>query len=51
MREKEAPDFPFFLYFIVALGVIKTIKILVDLKQLSKYKETRMDPYVEELFT
>ena len=49
--DKHASLIPFFLYFLVALGVIRAIKILVDLKQLRKYKETRMDPYIEQLFT
>ena len=49
--DKHASLIPFFLYFLVALGIIRAIKILVDLKQLKKYKETRMDPYTEQLFT
>ena len=49
--DKHASLIPFFLYFLVALGVIRAIKILVDLKQLRKYRETRMDPYIEQLFT
>ena len=49
--DKHVSLIPFFLYFLVALGVIRAIKILVDLKQLRKYKETRMDPYIEQLFT
>ena len=30
--DKNASTFPFFLYFLVALGVIRAIRILVDLK-------------------
>ena len=51
VTDKDSALFPFFLYFIVALSAIRAIKILVDLRQLKKYKATRMDPYVAELFT
>lgn len=49
--EKDSSTFPFFFYFLIALGVIRFIRIVVDFKQLRKYKETKMDPYVAELFT
>ena len=38
------------MYFLIAFGVIRAIKILVDLRQLKRYKEQRREPIIAEFF-
>ena len=49
-EEKDASLFPFFVYFLVAFGTIRAIKIFTDLKQLGRYKEHTRDKIVSEFF-
>jgi len=51
VTEKNESTFPYFLYFLLAFGAIRAFKILVDMRQLRRYKVHQRDGYIAELFT
>ena len=51
VNDKDAPDFPYFIYFLVAFSVIKLFRTYILFRQLKKYNEKEMQPYVSDLFT
>ena len=51
VTEKHESTFPYFLYFLIAFGVTRAFKIIVDMKQLRCYKVQKPDDYIAELFT
>ena len=50
VQDKDAPDFPYFIYFLVAYSAIKFFRVYILFRQLKRYKETEMEPYVSDLF-
>jgi hypothetical protein len=51
ITDKDASSLPFFLYFLIAFGCIRALKILVDMKQHKKYKDETKDPRLDDLFS
>lgn len=51
IQESDASTFPYFMAFLLAYGTIRAIRILIDLKQLRLYRQSRPDGYTAELFT
>lgn len=50
LTDKDASNFPFFSYFIAAFIAIRIVKLLIDLRQLNRYQDTRPDARISRIF-